>query len=572
MTTLATPVAEPASSTGKRPLGWALVLISVAQLMVVLDATIANIALPFIKEDLGISQANLSWIVTGYSLAFGGLLLLGGRLGDLYGRRRMFMVGVSIFAVASLLGGFASTQGLLLGARGLQGLGAAIASPAALALITTNFPAGPQRNRAFSVYAAMSGAGAAVGLVLGGWLTGLEPTILGHVVDGWRLTFLINVPIGLIAAALAPRLLAESESHRGELDLPGALSGTLGLVSIVYGLTRAGDPRYGFGDTWTLAALMTGLVLLAGFVLIERRVQHPLLPFRILANRTRATSLVVMMLVPAAMFAMFYFLSQFVQNVMGFSPLKTGVAFLPFSVGIVVAATISSKLVERVDPRWLAGIGTAMAGAALFGFSRLPYSDSITSLSVDAHYASDILPYIVLMSLGMGMTFVPMTLTAVHGVGARDSGIGSGLLNTMQQIGGALGLATLSTVAVHFTSDKVSSLMSAAQSAAPAGGADPEQTAAAADPDRPRRLHRGRDPRVPHRRRDDLARHPGRRAVPQRQARGPRHRRGPRGRRRLDRHVERSGERRGDLTAEVQGAPGPGRVGAGQPAAGGHDQ
>ena len=477
MTTLATPVAEPASSTGKRPLGWALVLISVAQLMVVLDATIANIALPFIKEDLGISQANLSWIVTGYSLAFGGLLLLGGRLGDLYGRRRMFMVGVSIFAVASLLGGFASTEGLLLGARGLQGLGAAIASPAALALITTTFPAGPQRNRAFSVYAAMSGAGAAVGLVLGGWLTGLEPTIFGHVVEGWRLTFLINVPIGLTAAALAPRLLAESESHRGELDLPGALSGTLGLVSIVYGLTRAGDPRYGFGDTWTLAALTVGLVLLAGFVLIERRVQHPLLPFRILANRTRATSFVVMMLVPAAMFAMFYFLSQFVQNVMGFSPLKTGVAFLPFSLGIVVAATISSKLVERVDPRWLAGIGTAMAGAALFGFSRLPYNDSITSLSVDAHYATDILPYIVLMSLGMGMTFVPMTLTAVHGVGVRDSGIGSGLLNTMQQIGGALGLATLSTVAVHFTSDKVSSLMSAAQSAAPAGGGDPEQVA-----------------------------------------------------------------------------------------------
>jgi predicted MFS family arabinose efflux permease len=182
-----------------------------------------------------------------------------------------------------------------------------------------------------------------------------------------------------------------------------------------------------------------------------------------------------MMLVPAAMFAMFYFLSQFVQNVMGFSPLKTGVAFLPFSAGIVVAATVSSKLVERVDPRWLAGIGTAMAGAALFGFSRLPYVDSLGGLSVDAHYASDVLPFIVLMSLGMGMTFVPLTLTAVHGVGARDSGIGSGVLNTMQQVGGALGLATLSTVAVHFTSDKVTSLVTAAKAAAPAGGADPEQ-------------------------------------------------------------------------------------------------
>jgi EmrB/QacA subfamily drug resistance transporter len=475
MSTATAPAAEPNTGSGHRHLGWALVLISVAQLMVVLDATIANIALPFIKHDLGISQANLSWVVTGYALAFGGLLLLGGRLGDLYGRRRMFMVGVVIFAIASLLGGLATSEALLLGARGLQGLGAAIASPAALALITTTFPAGRQRNRAFSVYAAMSGAGAAVGLILGGWLTGLEPTLLGHVVDGWRLTFLINVPIGLLAAAAAPRLLAESESHPGELDLPGALSGTLGLVGIVYGLTRAGDPRYGWGDSLTLAALGVGVLLLAAFVVIERSVSHPLLPFRILANRSRATSFVVMMLVPAAMFAMFYFLSQFVQNVMGFSPLKTGVAFLPFSAGIVVAATVSSKLVERVDPRWLAGIGTAMAGAALFGFSRLPYVDSLGGLSVDAHYASDVLPFIVLMSLGMGMTFVPLTLTAVHGVGARDSGIGSGVLNTMQQVGGALGLATLSTVAVHFTSDKVTSLVTAAKAAAPAGGADPEQ-------------------------------------------------------------------------------------------------
>jgi EmrB/QacA subfamily drug resistance transporter len=468
------PAVEPSTGSGQRHLGWALVLISVAQLMVVLDATIANIALPFNKHDLGIFQANLSWVVTGYALAFGGLLLLGGRLGDLYGRRRMFMVGVVIFAIASLLGGLATSEVLLLGARGLQGLGAAIASPAALALITTTFPAGPQRNRAFSVYAAMSGAGAAVGLILGGWLTGLEPTFFGHVVDGWRLTFLINVPIGLLAATAAPRLLAESESHPGELDLPGALSGTLGLVSVVYGLTRAGDPRYGWGDGWTLAALVAGVLLLAAFVVIERSVSHPLLPFRILANRSRATSFVVMMLVPAAMFAMFYFLSQFVQNVMGFSPLKTGVAFLPFSAGIIVAATVSSKLIEKVDPRWLAGFGTALAGTALFGFSRLPYDDSLATLSVDAHYASDILPYIIMMSLGMGMTFVPLTLTAVHGVGARDSGIGSGVLNTMQQVGGALGLATLSTVAVHFTSDKVASLSASAQSAA-SGAVDPDK-------------------------------------------------------------------------------------------------
>src|SRR3954447_1543646 len=475
--TVGAPEPEVTTSDRTQHLGWALVLICIAQLMVVLDATIANIALPYIGKDLHMSGTNLTWIVTGYSLAFGGLLLLGGRLGDLYGRRRVFMIGLTVFAVASLLGGLATSEALLLGARGLQGLGAAIASPAALALITTTFPAGRERNRAFSVYAAMSGAGAAVGLILGGGLPGLEPSFFGHVVDGWRLTFLINVPIGLLAAAAAPRLLAESESHPGELALPGALSGTLGLVGIVYGLTRAGDPRYGWGDSWTLAALGAGVLLLAAFVVIERSVSHPLLPFRIFANRSRATSFVVMMLVPAAMFAMFYFLSQFVQNVMGFSPLKTGVAFLPFSAGIVVAATVSSKLVERVDPRWLAGIGTAMAGAALFGFSRLPYVDSLGGLSVDAHYATDILPFIVLMSLGMGLTFVPMTLTAVHGVGARDSGIGSGVLNTMQQVGGALGLATLSTVAVHFTAGKAASLGTAAKHAAVQAGqpVDPAQ-------------------------------------------------------------------------------------------------
>ena len=479
MTTDTTPV-SPESHAGPAEaadtaetdmhLGWALVLISVAQLMVVLDATIANIALPFIGGDLDISQANLAWIVTGYSLAFGGLLLLGGRLGDLYGRRRMFMVGVSIFAVASLLGGLASTEPLLLGARGLQGLGAAIASPAALALITTNFPAGPQRNRAFSIYAAMSGAGAAVGLLLGGWLTGLSPQLLGYDVAGWRMTFLINVPIGIAAALAAPRVLRESDPHPGQLDLPGALSATLGLVGVVYGLTRAGDPRYGWGDPWTLASLVAGALLLAAFVVIERSVKHPLLPFRILANRARATSFVVMMLVPAAMFAMFFFLSQFVQNVMGFSPLRTGVAFLPFSAGIVVAAVIASKLMERVDPRLIAGVGTAMAGAALFGFSRLPYDDSVPGLGVDAHYATDILPFIVMMSLGMGLVFVPLTLTAVHGVGSRDSGIASGVLNTMQQVGGALGLAILSTVAVHFSTDKVESLT---RSLAGAGGPVP---------------------------------------------------------------------------------------------------
>jgi EmrB/QacA subfamily drug resistance transporter len=480
-----TPSASVGSGTveaggGTKHLGWALVLISIAQLMVVLDATIANIALPFIQKDLAISQANLQWIVTGYALAFGGLLLLGGRLGDLYGRRRVFTIGVAIFAVASGIGGLAQSETMLLGSRGLQGLGAALASPAALALITTNFPAGPARNRAFSIYAAMSGAGAAVGLILGGWLTGLNPSILGTSIDGWRLTFLINVPIGLAAAFFAKSVLAESESHPGELDVPGALSGTFGLVAIVYGLSRAGEPSHGWGDTWTLVSLAAGVLLLGLFVAVERRVEHPLLPFRILLSRTRGVAFLTMMFVPAAMFAMFYFLSQFVQNVMGYSPLQTGVAFLPFSLGIIISATAASKLVAMVDPRWLAGIGTAMAGAALLGFSRLSVDSSAGNivrtvnggdlhLGADIGYWGHIFPFILLMSLGMGAVFVPMTLAAVHGVSRRDSGIGSGVLNTMQQIGGALGLATLSTVAVHFATTKGTEIGAALKAATPAG-------------------------------------------------------------------------------------------------------
>lgn len=453
MTDVATPEAPP--SGRKLHLGWALVLISVAQLMVVLDASIANIALPFIGNDLNIDDANLTWIVTGYALAFGGLLLLGGRLGDLYGRRRIFMTGLAIFAIASLLGGFAQNEAMLLASRGLQGLGAALASPAALALITTTFPAGPARNRAFAVYAAMSGAGAAVGLILGGWLTGLDPILN---LEGWRWTFLINVPIGLVAAYLAPRFLNESESHPGELDVPGAITGTLGLLGLVYGFTRAGEEAHGWGDTWTIASLAAGVALLAAFAVIESRVAHPLLPVRVFAHRTRATSFLVMMVVPAAMFAMFYFLSLFIQLVVGYSPLHTGFAFLPFSVGIVIGAGVSSNLVNRIDPRFIAGVGTLMAAIALFGFSRLEVPNSaadLLALGTDGHlgegvnYWASVFPFIVLMSVGMGAVFVPLTLTAVHHLRPEDSGIGSGVLNTMQQVGGALGLAILSTVALQ---------------------------------------------------------------------------------------------------------------------------
>ncbi len=453
---------EQAAPTRKVPhAGLALVLILTAQLMVVLDSTIANIALPYIGADLDISQANLTWIVTGYALAFGGLLLLGGRLGDLYGRRRLFMTGLTVFALGSLLGGLATNEALLLASRGLQGVGAALAAPAALALITTTFPAGPQRNRAMAAYATMSGIGAAIGLILGGWLTGLDQP-LG--VDGWRLTFLINVPIGLIAAFAAPRVLNESEKHTGWLDIPGAVTGTLGLLGVVFGLSRAGEEAYGWDHVQTISSLAAGIALLVAFVVIESRVEHPLLPMRIFANRTRATSFVAMMIAPAAMFAMFFYLSLFIQQIMGFSPLEAGFAFLPFSFGIVIGAGLSSNLVSRIDPRVLAGTGTLLASIALFMFSRISVADGPSDILAalgtgdpvgsDVNYWTSLFPFIVLMAIGMGMVFVPLTLTAVHHVQAEDSGIGSGVLNTMQQVGGALGLATLSTVALHFTNNR----------------------------------------------------------------------------------------------------------------------
>ncbi|GAA1161966.1 MFS transporter [Nocardioides aquiterrae] len=458
--------AESTSSVRKLHLGWALVLISVAQLMVVLDGTIVNIALPYIQHDLDISTANLRWVVTGYALAFGSLLLLGGRLGDLYGRRKIFMAGLIVFGIASLLGGLATSETTLLAARALQGLGAALASPAALALITTTFPAGPARNRAFAVYAAMSGVGAAVGLLLGGWLTGLD-SVFGLDVEGWRLTLLINTPIGIVTALLAPRFLAESESHPGELDLPGAVTGTLGVLGLVYGISRAGSD--GWGDTWTLASLAAGLVLLVVFLVLERRVEHPLLPVRVFANRTRASSFVAMFFAPAAMFAMFYYLSQYIQNVMGYSPIKAGVAFLPFCFALVAAAGLVSNLASRIDARYLAGTGTLMAAVALFGFTRLPNDTTLPMRDLQGQYWTDLFPFIVVMAFGMGMVFVPLTLTAVHHLRAEDSGIGSGVLNTMQQVGGALGLSLLGTIATQTIDD----LSATVRQAAAASGVQP---------------------------------------------------------------------------------------------------
>jgi len=432
------PITSPAEHDhGHRHLGIALAIITSAQLMIVLDASVVNIALPSIQADLGFSNANLSWVVNAYVLAFGGLMLLGGRLGDLLGRRRMFMVGIALFTLASFLGGIAQGEATLLIARALQGVGAAIAAPTALALITTTFPAGPSRNRAISVYAAMSGMGAAIGLIVGGSLTEVS----------WRWTLFINIPIGIILLVLVPRFLGESPRQHGEFDFLGAAVGTAGLVSLVYGLTYAASHEWTSGTT--MATLTIGVVLLLAFVLIESRQEHPLLPTRILADRTRAVSFVSMLIVGAALFAMFYFISLFVQQVLGYSPLKAGVAFLPFTVGIIVSAQLASTLASRVDPRWIAGSGAVMSAFGLWGY---------TMLDVDSTYVSDLLPWILVQSFGMGLVFVPLTLTAVSRVAREDSGVGSAVLNTMQQVGGALGIATLGTVAVQAAENKAEEL------------------------------------------------------------------------------------------------------------------
>jgi len=404
--------------------------------------------LPHIQTDLGFSNASLPWVVNAYALAFGGLLLLGGRIGDIVGRRKVFMFGVVLFGVASFIGGIAQSEGVLLASRILQGVAAAAAAPNALALITTTFPAGKERNRAMGVYAAMSGAGAAVGLILGGLLTEAS----------WRWTFFINTPIGLIVAVLAIRYLGESARQTGKFDLPGAITGTLGLTGLVYGLTHAAQE--GWTDPVTLAFIIGGVALIGIFLALEARSKHALMPFRILANKTRGVSFIAMLVVGAALFSMFYFLGIYIQNIMGYSALETGFAFLPFSFGIVVAAQVGSTLIARMDPRWIAGVGAALAAGGMFGF---------TQLEVDSGYATHLLPYILLLSFGMGLIFVPLTLTAVSGVADEDSGVGSAVLNTVQQIGGAIGLALLGTVSTTAIKDKFTELAPGLQKAAESG-------------------------------------------------------------------------------------------------------
>ncbi|MGW1776069.1 MFS transporter [Streptomyces sp. NPDC002104] len=428
------PNATPSTSTGTEGTvrgtegrhGLALFVLASCQLMVVLDITIVNIALPHIQTALDFSTESLSWVVNAYTLTFGGLLLLGGRTGDILGRRRVFIFGVLLFGLASLLGGFAQNAGQLMGARALQGVGGAIASPTALALITTTFREGPERNRAFGVFAGVSAGGGAIGLLAGGvlveWLN-------------WRWVLFVNVPIALLIALVAPRVIRESPRRPGHFDLAGALLSTIGMVALVYGFIRASQD--GWRDGLTLGSFAVAVVLLSLFVVNERRSPQPITPLHMFADRNRAGTYAIMLFFACAIFGMFFFLTLFVQNVLGFSPLRAGLAFLPVSAMIAVTAGITSQGLPKFGPKPFMVTGSLLAAAGLAW---------LTQTDIHSTYLGSILGPMLLFAAGMGMQFVSLTLMALSNVPDRESGAASGLLNAMQQIGGSLGLSILVTV------------------------------------------------------------------------------------------------------------------------------
>ncbi|MFI6856625.1 MFS transporter [Streptomyces sp. NPDC050416] len=404
----------------------ALFVLASCQLMVVLDITIVNIALPHIQRALDFSTTSLAWVVSAYTLTFGGLLLLGGRAGDILGRRRVFVFGVLLFALASLLGGLAQNAGQLLGARALQGVGGAIASPTALSLISTTFREGPERNRAFGVFAAVSAGGGAIGLLAGGilveWLN-------------WRWVLFVNVPIGLLIVLATPRWIRESERHPGRFDATGALTSTVGMVLLVYGFIRAAQE--GWRDALTLASFAAAVVVLTGFILIERRSRQPITPLHMFADRNRAGTYGIMLCLAAAIFGMFFFLTLFVQDVLGFSPLQAGLAFLPVSAVIAIGAGLASRFLPVYGPKPFMVIGAILAAAGLAW---------LTLTDVHSTYAGSVLGPMLVFSLGMGMEFVSLTLMALSNVPTPETGAASGLLNATQQVGGSLGLSILVTM------------------------------------------------------------------------------------------------------------------------------
>jgi EmrB/QacA subfamily drug resistance transporter len=408
----------------------ALMLLAMTQFVIVIDASIVNVALPSIGSHLHFARDDLSWVVNAYTLTFGGFLLLGGRLSDLLGRRRMFMIGLILFSLASLAGGLAQSEPWLITARAVQGLGAAVVSPAALSIITTTFAEGSERNRALGIWGAVAGAGGAAGVLLGGILTsGLS----------WRWVLFVNVPIGLIAAGLAPRLLLESRSEDGTegFDIPGAVTVTAGLALLVYAVVDA--VNVGWGSTGTLLRLAGSAVLLAAFVVIERRQRHPLLPFSIFRLRTLRGADIVGLLVGMSLFSMFFFISLYLQDVLHFSPIKTGLSYLPLAFGIIISAGVASQLVTRIGFKPVLITGLLLIASGLIWFSRVP--------APGGSFGADVLGPSVLAAFGLGFSFVPVTIAAVTGTKPHEAGLASGLINTSQQVGGALGLAILATVA-----------------------------------------------------------------------------------------------------------------------------
>jgi EmrB/QacA subfamily drug resistance transporter len=425
-----------------------LTLVCMAQFMVILDATVVNVALPSIKRGLNFTNADLQWIVNAYTLTFGGFLLLGGRAGDLFGRQRIFLVGLAIFTAASLFNGFAQSSTMLILGRAVQGFGGALISPAALSIITTTFDEGPPRNKALAVWSGIAAGGAAFGLIIGGSLTQAI---------SWRWAFFVNVPVGIIVFALASRLVPDSRvtGDRG-VDVLGAVLVTGGLMSIVYALSKAATP----GEGWTAPTVLLfggfGLALLVAFVMTERIYRAPLVRLDIFRTRSLSVANLAMLLVAGGMFAMFYFAGLYVQIVLGYSPLTAGLAFLPVTVGIGVGAGIASQAVKRVDVRAVAATGLIIGAVGFLLLLRI----AATSTYVDV-----LLPALIVMSVGLGITFVPVTLVATTNVATNDAGLASGLLNTSQQVGGSLGLAILATLAANATTNYLGGL-----GHAPAGG------------------------------------------------------------------------------------------------------
>ena len=417
---------QSSSDAGHSSKAWlVLLVICGAQMMVVLDSTIVNIALPSIEGALKFSTTSLTWVLNAYTLAFGGLLLLGGRLGDQFGHRKMFTIGLLVFSAASLLGGLSQNSAELLIFRAIQGAGGALAAPAALALITNTFEEGPARFKAFGVFSAVAGSGAAIGLLLGGILTDLL---------SWRWVLFVNVPIGLVLAFLAPRVLGEAPKRKARLDFGGAITVTLGMTLLVYGLVRAAD--HGWTETGTLLSFGAAIVLLVGFVLIERVHSQPLVPLRMFTNRNRAGAYVVMLCAAAALFSLFFFLTQYIQLILHYSPLKAGFAFLPIAVSIIISAQITARNLSRTGPLPPIVLGNTVLAIGLLIMS---------TIGVDTGYLH-MLPGMILIGAGLGLNFVPLTITAVSRIAPQESGVASALLSTCQQIGGSLGLAILVTV------------------------------------------------------------------------------------------------------------------------------